>query len=74
MKQRRQSEEKYELACEFIHESPGAVLITDFATGERIWIPLSQVHKMTKRPPDDKGRVMGAIVMSAWVAKKKGLI
>jgi hypothetical protein len=41
----------------------------DYATGEEIWIPLSQVHEMHF---DEKG--IGTIVISEWIAKKKGLI
>lgn len=61
--------ELYELACTFVAETPRAVLIYDHATDEELWIPLSQVSSLHKGANRD-----GTLVMSAWIAKKKGLI
>lgn len=63
------SSETYELACKRKFEGPNAVLILDHATGEELWIPLSQVEEMHFNPQGE-----GTIVISAWIAKKKGLI
>jgi len=63
--------ELYELACQIIRETDNAVLIHDYASEEEIWIPLSQVesmHKHGEMPCD------GTIVMTAWIARQKGLI
>jgi hypothetical protein len=45
------------------------VLIWEPLSDEEMWIPLSQVSSMHKGA---KGE--GTIVVSAWIAKKKGLI
>ena len=63
------STETYKLACTFKAETDRAVLIIDHASGEELWIPLSQVEEMHR----DSARE-GEIVMTAWIAKKKGLI
>lgn len=65
----KHSEEKYELGCIKKFESPNAVLIRDLATGEELWIPFSQVFEMHFNQEGE-----GRIVMSVWIAKKKGLI
>lgn len=61
--------EVFELACIRKHETDNAVLIVDLVAGEELWIPLSQVEEMHFNPAGE-----GTIVMTAWVAKKKGLI
>lgn len=61
--------ELYEFGCTFLAETEKAVLVRDPVGEEELWIPLSQVKSMHK---DSKGD--GTIVMSAWIAKKKGLI
>ena len=61
--------ECYELACSFQGETAKAVKILDYATGEELWIPISQVEEMHRRPDGT-----GVIVMTAWIAKQKGLI
>ncbi|MDE2107418.1 MAG: hypothetical protein KGL39_60035 [Patescibacteria group bacterium] len=58
----------YEMSCIFITETDNAVLIEDPVTGDEHWIPLSQVDRMDK----DKNK-HGTIVMTEWIAKKKGL-
>ena len=58
----------FEMACEFLRESDAAVLILDHANGEDLWIPLSQINEM-HRNPDHTGK----IVMTRWIARKKGL-
>lgn len=63
--------ELYEASLEFLVESEKAILVLDHATGEEFWIPLSQVHSIHGE------KVRGNTVtvrMSAWIAKKKGLI
>ena len=63
------SDATFEIACEFKHETDNAILIIDPATGEEIWIPLSQVEEIHR---DKTGH--GTIIMSAWIARKKGLL
>ena len=65
--------ELFQLDCLFLAESEKAVLIVDPKTGERIWIPLSQIDEMHKRPPVE-GKIKGRIVMTAWIAMQKGLL
>ena len=64
----------YELACFFVHETDNACLIEDPASSEQIWIPLNQVEERHGRR-DSSGRFTGegTIVMSDWIARKKGL-
>ena len=62
----------YEIACIFSgRETDKAVLIIDPASGEELWIPLSQVIEMHGR--EDGKKSTGRIVMTEWIAKKKGL-
>lgn len=61
-------EKTFTLACERVRETDNAVLIVDHASGEEIWIPLSQVEEMHF----DKNEV-GTIVMTEWIAREKGL-
>lgn len=63
------SDDTYEMSCHFVTESEKAVLIIDPATGEELWIPLSQVEEMHRDKNGD-----GRIVMTRWIAKQKGLI
>lgn len=65
----RRDHETYTFACHRKFEGPNAVLLLDHATGEEIWIPLSQVDEMHFDPDGN-----GEVVMTAWIAKKKGLI
>lgn len=58
----------FEFACRFVHETDNAVLVVDHATGEQLWLPLSQVESMHR-----DGRGEGSIVVSDWIAKQKGL-
>lgn len=59
----------YEMACEFERETDSAILIHDPATEEDIWIPLSQVESIHRHPDGS-----GTIIMSDWIARKKGLL
>ena len=59
----------FELACHFIAETDNAILICDPASDEEIWIPLSQVEEIHR----DKGGETGRIIMTEWIARKKGL-
>ena len=58
----------FEMACQFLRESDTAVLVLDPASGEELWIPFSQTEAM-HRNPDHTGK----IVMTRWIARKKGL-
>lgn len=60
----------YELACEIQRETEQAILLLDVATGEEVWIPLSQVRSI-HRLPDGK---TATVVMERWIAAKKGLL
>lgn len=58
----------YELACKFLYEGISAVKVLDVDSGEEIFFPLSQVESMHK---DTNGN--GSIVVTDWIAEKKGL-
>ena len=62
----------HEIACIFKASSDNAVVIYDPATDEYLCIPLSQVEEMHGRKKDGTGE--GTIVMSDWIARKKGLL
>lgn len=59
----------YQMACQFVRETDAAILIIDPASGEEIWLPLSQVDEIHRDPNGNSG----TIVMSDWIAKQKGL-
>lgn len=61
----------YEMACVFKGETDSAVKILDPASGEELWIPLSQIDEMHR---GNTGLGPGTIVMSDWIARKKGLL
>lgn len=65
----------YELACKFLGETDAACRILDPASGEEIWIPLSQVEERHGKQ-DHQGRFIGegTIKMTDWIAQKKGLL
>lgn len=65
----------YELACTFVGESDAACKIVDPASGEEIWIPFSQVEERHGKQ-DHHGKFYGegTILMTNWIAKKKGLL
>lgn len=66
------SQEMYELAeCEVLNETGSAALIATRANPDGVWIPFSQINKITKRFPAD--RYTSSVRMTAWIAKKKGL-
>ena len=62
----------FEIACTFKRETDSAILVYDHATEEDIWIPLSQVESIHGRREDGTGE--GTLVMTDWIAQKKGLI
>lgn len=64
----------YELSCTKLRETDNAVLVLDPATGENLWIPLSQVCEMHWQKDPQGDRATGTVVMTEWIAKKKGLI
>jgi hypothetical protein len=49
-------------------ESDAAVLVV-LPEGDEVWLPKSQIDSMDKRNADGV-----TIVMSAWIAKQKGLL
>jgi len=61
--------ELYELSCEIKAETDKAVLLLDYATGKELWVPLSQVDRLTRYPDGT-----AVVFMTAWIAKQKGLI
>lgn len=65
----------FELACKFVHETDNACLIVDPASGEQLWIPMSQVlERHGKQKPNGHFTGEGTIVMEDWIAKQKGLL
>jgi len=50
-----------------LRETEMAILI-EVEGGEEIWLPLSNVHEIKDRDGDC------SIVMTAWIAKQKGLL
>jgi hypothetical protein len=65
----------YELSCIFVHETDKACLIIDPASEENIWIPLDQVEERHGRKNAyGKFEGEGTIIMSDWIAKRKGLL
>ena len=52
------------------HETDKAILIDFDEAEDPIWIPLSQVEEITRVDPAPWAQ----IVMSAWIAKEKGII
>jgi hypothetical protein len=63
----------YEFSCLKKHETENAVLLIDPATGEEFWIPLSQISEMHFKHRED-GYPAGTVVMTEWIAKKRGLV
>ena len=62
------SKELFTLDCSIVRETDNAILVrTD--EGDEVWLPLSQVDQI-RRPA--KGA--DTVVMTAWIAKMKGLI
>jgi len=61
-------EPTYEMACQVMAETEKAIRIKDFATGELLWLPLSQIKEIHR----DKFGI-GTVVMTEWIAKQKGL-
>lgn len=63
------AKELFEFACTFLGETDAAVKVYDHASEEEIWLPLSQVDSMHKGKDG-----VGTIVVTAWIAKQKGLM
>lgn len=61
--------ESVTIPCEFKRETEKALLIVDQRTGEEVWLPLSQVDKITRKP-DGTGEVR----ISQWIAAEKDLL
>lgn len=65
----REDQPTFEMACRFTgRETDKAVEIADEASGELLWIPLSQVVE-THREKNG----YGTIIMTEWIARQKGL-
>lgn len=63
------SQELYEAkAVEEMADTGAALLIR--VDGEQVWIPYSQIEKVTRYPGSKKVDVL----MTAWIAQKRGLI
>ena len=63
------SSNTWTIECIFRGETDAAVQIIDPASDELLWIPLSQVESMVRRPDNT-----GSITMTRWIAEKKGLL
>ena len=63
------SDSTFEIACYIKHETDNALLIVDPVSAEEIWLPLSQIEEIHR----DKDSY-GTVVMSRWIAQKKGLL
>lgn len=61
--------ELFTFTCMREGESTKALLVVDPPTGEQIWIPFSQIESMHFNETGD-----GYVVMTAWIAKQKGLL
>lgn len=59
----------YEFSCKRLRETEKAVQVVDYASGEEIWFPLSQVEEMHFHTKTHEG----TIIVSDWIAKAKGL-
>lgn len=59
--------ETYSFSAEIKARTAKALLVLDHATGEELWLPLSHVLEIHGDP-------MASLVVSVWIAKKKGLI
>ena len=56
------------LECTVERETEKAILVVDAETGEKIWLPLSQVEKILRRTDGS-----AQVTMSDWIAGQKGL-
>lgn len=61
-------DKSFRLECQRERETDEAIQVTDAATGEMIWFPLSTVLEMHF----DRNE-QGSIVVEEWIARKKGL-
>ena len=55
-----------EIECTIKHETERAMLVVVHATGEEVWLPLSQVDEIHRESP-------ARVVVSDWIAREKGL-
>ena len=62
------SERWHIVECTILRHSGGAVLI--LVHGEELWIPKSQIEDAADLPAAGNAEV----IMTAWIAKQKGLI
>lgn len=68
---KNRSPEQYEIVGLIKHETNDATLMFVAATDETVWIPNSQIHsKHRERAVTGWDR----LCISAWIAKKKGII
>lgn len=59
----------FEYVCERIRETDNAVMVRDYQSHDDVWFPLSQVESMHFDRNGD-----GKIVVTAWIARQKGLL
>lgn len=60
------------ILCRFLGDSTEkAEHVADLDDGQCYWIPVSQVTRIVRNPPDQK---TGSITMTAWIAEQKGII
>lgn len=65
------SRESYELEdCEIEAETSKAILVSTEEHPDGIWLPLSQIDKITR----SLNKRCSKVRMTAWIAKEKGLI
>lgn len=65
------SAEHYEMKGRIEHETDNAILFKLDTHDEALWFPLSQVHQIHREFPSFG---YDRLVVSAWIAKKKGVI
>lgn len=61
----------YRCEATAIKDTGGALLVS--IDGEEVWIPHSQIHADSE-VFDDKDNSVGQLVISTWIAEKKGLL
>ena len=63
------TKELHDLSCEVKRETEKAILVMNYETGEELWLPISQVEKITRYPDGT-----AVVSMTKWIATQKGLI
>lgn len=68
--------ERFFLPCKVMIKGANATLVLyddHRGTPATVWIPLSQTHAIHTNP-DPAGGYTDTLIMTAWIAKKKGLL